>query len=359
VHCDGCGYAANLERAEIGERGSEPAVDPKPLTPIDTPGASTIEQVTKVLKCKPAKMIKTIIFTADDQPIAVLVRGDHEVNEAKVRRAVGAERLELADPDVIETVTGAPVGFAGPVGLDIPIWADDDVGAMANAVVGGNKADTHLVGTNLGRDFKVTSFADLRNADDQDPCPRCGKVMRLRKAIEVGHVFKLGTKYSEALDARFLDDSEQQHPVIMGCYGIGVNRILAALIETCHDADGIIWPMALAPYEVVISPLNMSDEATADAAEALYEQLRTAGIDVLFDDRNQRPGVKFKDADLIGIPLRVVVGGRGLGSGELECKWRWAAEPEMIKLDGAVDTIVDWVAKEKASPTPLGPLASK
>ncbi|MCA9101871.1 MAG: proline--tRNA ligase [Planctomycetales bacterium] len=358
VHCGACGYAANLERAEIGPRDTTASTaEPKPLAPLDTPGASTIEQVTKLLKCKSTKLIKTIIYTADDEPIAVLVRGDHEVNEAKVRRAVGAARLALAEPDVIEKVTGAPVGFAGPVGLSIPIWADEDVRVMSNAIVGANKADTHLVGVNLERDFSVTTFADLRNADADDACPRCGKAMKLRKSIEVGHVFKLGTKYSEALDARFLDDQEKQHAVIMGCYGIGVNRILASLIETCHDENGIVWPLALAPYEVVVSPLNVSDQETLAAAESLYDELAAAGVDVLLDDRDQRPGVKFKDADLIGIPLRIVVGGRGLKNGELECKWRWKADAEMIPLAGAAETIVGLVNAEKANPTALGPRA--
>ena len=360
VHCAGCGYAANLERAEIGERVRTAAIETQqPLAKVETPQAGSIEAVTKMLGCKPQQMIKTLIYAADDQPVAVLLRGDHEANEGKVRRAIGAAKLELASPEMIEQATGAPVGFAGPVGLKIPIWADRDVEAIANAVTGANEADMHITGVNLGRDFTVQAFADLRNAADSDPCPRCQKTMALRHAIEVGHVFKLGTKYSDALDARFLDDQEQQHSAIMGCYGIGVNRIIAGLIETRHDANGIVWPMSLAPYEVLLTPLNVKDAEVMQTAEELYGKLKHAGIEVLLDDRDQRPGVKFKDGDLIGIPLRVVVGGRGLKDGKLEIKWRWKDEAEMIPLEGAAVALADLVQAERnlghaASKTPDG-----
>lgn len=351
VHCEGCGYAANLERAEIGRREARPAApdqassDLKPLVKVDTPAAGSIEQVSKLLRCRPSEMIKTLIYAADERPIAVLIRGDHEANEGKIRRAVGAARLELASPEVIQQATGAPVGFAGPVGLTIPLWADHDVATMRNAIVGANEADKHLTGANLGRDFQVPAerFADLRYAGDGDPCPRSGQPMRLRKAIEVGHVFKLGTKYSESLDARFLDAHEQQHPVIMGCYGIGVNRIIAALIETSHDENGIIWPMSLAPYQVLLTPLNVGQADVMQAADRLYGELQASGVEVLLDDRDLRPGVKFKDADLIGIPLRVVIGGRGLKDGQLELKWRWEPAPSMIPLEGAAARISELV----------------
>ncbi len=340
VHCASCGYAANLERADTGDRATttEPG-ELKPLTKLNTPGTTSIEQVSKLLKCKPRQMIKTMIYEADGQPVAVLLRGDHEANEGKIRRALGVKSLELASPEVIERVTHAPVGFAGPVGLEIPRWADYDVAALRNAIIGGNEQDKHYVGANLTRDYTIDHFADLRNADADDPCPRCPGKLALRHAIEVGHVFKLGTKYSDALEARFSDEKEQLRTIIMGCYGIGVNRIIAALIETQHDADGIIWPMSLAPYEVLICPIKVSDAEVMKVAEQLHDELTAAGVDVLLDDRDQRPGVKFKDGDLVGIPLRVIIGDRGLKDGQLELKWRNKKEPEMLPLAGAMEKI--------------------
>ncbi|HEX3871486.1 MAG TPA: proline--tRNA ligase [Pirellulales bacterium] len=355
VHCPACGYAANLERAETGSRRPTEA-NAKPqatLTKVDTPNVGSIEQVSKFLKCKPRDMIKTLIYLADGKPVAVLVRGDHEANEGKIRRALKVAKLELAPPEVIQEVTGAPVGFAGPIGLKIPLWADYDIAAIAVAIVGANEADKHYKGTVVGRDFTVADdhTADLRNAGDGDPCPKCGEKLTLRHAIEVGHVFKLGTKYSEALDARFLDDKEQQHAIIMGCYGIGVNRILAAMVETSHDANGIIWPMALAPYEVILTPINVNEREVAEATDKLYAELQSLGVEVLLDDRDHRPGVKFKDADLLGIPLRVVIGGRGLKEGQLEIKWRTIEAPQMIPLAGAAKAVADMVAENRNTPS--------
>ncbi|MEX2560745.1 MAG: proline--tRNA ligase [Pirellulales bacterium] len=350
VHCRQCGYAANLERADVGGRPAAPSGEGgQPLAKVDTPAASSIEQVSKLLKRQPRELIKTLIYVADGRPIGVLVRGDHEANEGKIRRAVGASKLELAPADVIEQVTGAPVGFAGPVGLAIELWADQDVAAVRDAVVGANEADKHYTGANQPRDFSAKAFADLRNAAAGDPCPRCPGTLTLEHAIEVGHVFKLGTKYSEALAARFLDDKEQQHPAIMGCYGIGINRIIAALVETRHDENGILWPMSLAPYQVLLAPLNVNQQDVMDAANALYDELRQLGVEVLLDDRDQRPGVKFKDADLIGIPLRVVVGGRGLKDGQLEIKWRWEPAPQMIPLAGAAEAIAQTVREHDSA----------
>ena len=350
LYCKDCGYAANQEKAEIGCRELVAGDVPKqPLQKVPTPGAATIEQVTKFLKCPAQQMIKTLIYAGDGKPIAVLLRGDHDANEGKVRRAAGASKVELADPKMIEQVTGAPVGFAGPVGLKqpIPIYADRDVEKIVNGITGANQAETHLTGVNYGRDFQVAGFADLRNAVDGDPCPQCSSKLAIRHAIEIGHVFKLGTKYSDALSARFLDQTEQLKPIIMGCYGIGINRIIAALIETCHDDNGIIWPMTLAPYEVLISPVKVTDPATKDATERLYGELTAAGIEVLLDDRDVRAGVKFKDADLIGIPLRVVIGERGLKEGKLEMKWRWAKEADSIDVAGAARTLAELVIDER------------
>ncbi len=350
LHCRDCGYAANQERAEIRARDCAPPDVPKqPLRKVATPGASTIEQVSAFLNIRPPDLIKTLIYEADGRPIAVLIRGDHEANEGKIRRAAGAGELALAAPEVIEQVTGAPVGFAGPVGLagKLPIYADYDVRAMANAATGANEADAHVVGVNLGRDFTAEHFADLRNAQDGDPCPRCSSKLTERHAIEGGHVFKLGTKYSEALGAKFLDQAEQQQTIIMGCYGIGINRILAGLIETSHDAHGIIWPVALAPYEVLLVPMK-ADEATMQAAHRLYADLQAAGVEVLMDDRDARAGVKFNDADLVGVPLRVVIGPRGLKDGQFEVKWRWEKQPAMLPVDGAATTIAGWIGEERA-----------
>ena len=352
VHCKDCGYAANLEKAEIGARNTTPPnFPPEELNKVDTPNVATIEQVSKFLKTRPQRMIKTLIYVADGNPIAVLVRGDHEANENKVRRATGASKLALAEPSVIEDVTGAPVGFAGPVGMKkrIPIYADLDIQAVTNAVTGANQANAHLKGVNRERDFQVDKFADLRSAVDGDPCPRCSGKIAMRHSIEIGHVFKLGTKYSEALGARFLDDQEKQQTVIMGCYGIGINRIIASLIETTHDANGIIWPVSLAPYEVLVAPVNVADPSTLQTAEKLYQSLIDAKVDVLLDDRDVRAGVKFKDADLLGLPLRVVVSDRGLKQGKLELKWRWDANAEMIDIEGAAEKIAQLICDERAT----------
>ena len=314
VYCKQTGYAANCERAETGRKPPVIAASPdaKPIAKVHTPQAGSIEAVCKILKCKPHKMVKTLIFVADGKPVAVLVRGDHEANEGKIRRALKATTLELADPDVILQVTGAPVGFAGPVGIKCPVIADHDVPLIVNAITGANEADQHYVNVNVATDYQLDTTHDLRNATGGDPSPRGEGTLELVHGIEVGHVFKLGTKYSASLDALFDDEKEFRQPIIMGCYGIGVNRILAGLAETKHDENGLIWPLAIAPYEVILSALDVTDANTLAASEALYADLKAAKVDVLLDDRDQRPGVKFKDADLIGIPLRVNVGGKGL-----------------------------------------------
>jgi prolyl-tRNA synthetase len=353
VCCGKCNYGANLERAETGKREAKAATDVAvpPIAELSTPSVGSIEQVCKFLKCKPHQMIKTLIYLADGKPVAVLIGGAHEANENKIRRALGASKIELAPPDVIQTVTGAPVGFAGPVGINAPLWADFDVASMAKAITGANKADAHFANVQLGRDYQIdpSHWADLRNAADGDPCPRCETKMAMRNAIEVGHVFKLGTKYSVALDAKFSDQQEEQHPIIMGCYGIGVNRILASLVETSHDENGIIWPMSLAPYEVIVSPINVKEEAVMTAANELYEGLKAVGVEVILDDRDQRPGVKFKDADLIGIPLRIVVGGRGLAENKLELKWRWEKEARSLPVTSAASAIAELVQAERGA----------
>ncbi len=349
VHCRKTGYAANLERADTGrtQPSLETSAEAKPITKLHTPNVGSIEAVCKFLKCKPPRMIKTLIYSADDKPVAVLIRGDHEANEGKIRRALGVTKLEMATPEVILQVTGAPVGFAGPVGIKCPIIADHDIPLILNAITGANEADQHLTNVNVGRDYSLEKTFDLRNAVAGDPSPRGEGTLELVHGIEIGHVFKLGTKYSISLDAYFSDEKEQRHPIIMGCYGIGVNRIIAALAETKNDENGLIWPLSVAPYEVVVIPLQ--EEATVvEAAESVYSQLRQSGVDVLLDDRAQRAGVKFKDADLIGFPLRVVIGGKGLQEGLIELKWRTATEPIKVPVADAVATILKQLAERRA-----------
>ena len=351
VHCKDCGYAANTEKAEIGggDKPMDVSVLAKPVAELDTPGAHTIEQVCKFLKVKPTRLVKTLIYLADDKPAAVLVRGDHEANENKIRRVLHVQKLELADPATIERVTGAPVGFAGPVGLKerIPIYTDYSVVEIVNAVTGANKNGKHLVNVNPFRDFETTKFDDLRNAVEGDPCPRCASELAVRPAIEVGHVFKLGTKYSECLNAKFLDADETQKTILMGCYGIGVNRIVAGLIETSYDESGIIFPVNLAPYEAVICPLKVDDDKTMELAKMLHDKLTEHGVDCIVDDRDQRAGVKFKDADLIGFPLRIVLGDKGLAADQLEIKWRWDSESTMLPIAEAVSAIASMLHEER------------
>ena len=350
VHCEGCGYAANLERAETGRKSPSLATpaNAAAIAKIDTPNATSIEQVSRMLKCRPEQMIKTLIYQADDQPVAVLIRGDHEANEAKIRRALGAKTIGLADEKTIKEVTGAPVGFAGPVGIKCKVIADHDVPAIANAVTGANAADAHLTGVNVGRDYQLSTTHDIRMAQGDDPCPKCNGILKLVHGIEVGHVFKLGTKYSVSLSAEFLDEKEQRHPMIMGCYGIGVNRIVASLAETCYDENGLIWPLSIAPYEVLVIPLNVMELETMELAERFYKELGDAGVDVLLDDRDARAGFKFKDADLIGIPLRLVIGGKGLKEGQVEVKWRTDSAPTKVAIGDAVKTVLEMLAARKA-----------
>ncbi len=351
VHCRTTGYAANLERAETGRKTpalTTPA-NAAALQQVSTPDVGSIDAVCKLLKCTPQQMLKTLIYMADEKPVAVLVRGDHEVNENKLRRALGAKSIALADTGTIFQVTGAPVGFAGPVGIKCPVVADHDVPLVVNAITGANAADAHLTGVNIGRDYQLTTTYDIRNAVAGDPSPRGEGTLEIVHGIEVGHVFKLGTKYSVSLDAVFDDEKAVRQPIIMGCYGIGVNRIIAGLAETKHDENGLIWPLAVAPYSVVLCPLGVTDEETMKVTEQFYSQLQAAGVDVLMDDRDQRPGFKFKDADLIGIPLRVVIGGKGLKDGVIEAKWRWEADAKKLPVASAVPAILELLAAQRAA----------
>jgi len=303
------------------------------ITEIDTPGISTIDKVSEFLKCTPSDMIKTLIYVADKNPVAVLVRGDHDVNETKLAAVLKVRELALADEDTIIKVTGAPMGFSGPCGLKgIDIIIDHGIKTISAGVAGANKKDKHLRDVIPGRDFDITETVDIRYVTSQDACPKCGAEIELKKAIEIGHVFKLGTKYSDSMGARFLDSDGKEKLLIMGCYGIGINRIMAAAIEQNNDKDGIAWPDSIAPYDVIIISLNMHDKGVVSASKKAYQQLQEAGIEVLMDDRDISPGIKFKDADLIGIPLHIIIGSKGLADSKTEIKARKTGERISIPL---------------------------
>lgn len=344
VECQQCPYAANLERAETAE--PQPRVFPdadQPLRVVDTPNRRSIEQVAEFFQAPPERFIKTLIYIADGQPVAVLTPGEREVNEIKLRRALKAENVMLADDATIVRTTGAPVGFAGPMGLTVPIIADIRLRGIRGAITGANRKDAHAVNVDLERDATVKDFADLVFAQEGDPCPRCGGRLVQKRGIEVGHVFKLGTKYSEKLGAVYLDAEGRQHPAVMGCYGIGVTRTLQAVIEQSHDNDGIIWPVSVAPYEVEVLVVNMQHAESVRVAEDLSQQLDKLGVEVLLDDRDERPGVKFKDADLLGLPLRVSVGERSLARGLVEIRLRSTAETRFAEIGKAAEAICQWL----------------
>ncbi len=317
VYCQDCDYAANVEQAECAPYEAESG-EMLSLEEIATPNVTTIDKLVELLGIEGSRLIKTMIYLADDQPIAVLVSGDNNINEIKLKKVLKCENLVLADSRTIEEVTGAPVGFAGPIGLEIPIVADYSVIGLVNAVAGANKKDAHIANVNINRDYKAAVTADIREAREGDKCVRCGGTLTSARGTEVGQVFKLGTRYSQALKANFVDENGKEQPIIMGCYGIGVSRTMAAIIEQHHDEDGICWPVSVAPYHVIIVPVSYKDTEQREAAEKLYNELTQAGVEVILDDRDERPGVKFKDADLIGYPVRITVGPRQLKEGNVE-----------------------------------------
>ena len=341
--CPGCGYGANVEKAATGEVAGAP---PWPLARPDAPEAVTtpeqrsVEEVAAFLRIDPAHLIKTLIFETDREFVAVLIRGDQEVNEVKLKNLLDCTHLQLATEAKIEDVTGGPQGFSGPVGLTgVRVVADPTVMDLEIAATGANRDDTHLVGVVPGRDFTPTEVADVKLARAGDPCVRCGTALIERRGIEVGHIFKLGTKYSATMGCNFQDADGGEQPMIMGCYGLGIGRTVAAAIEQNHDDTGIVWPLPLAPYEVVLVVLNADKPDVVEAAEALYRELVDAGIDVLFDDRPERPGVKFNDMDLIGFPVRVVIGKRGLESGEVELSLRRDGEKRSAPIAELVPSV--------------------
>lgn len=349
AYCDACDYAANLERAVAAAAPAAPAEVAKERGLVPTPGRHTIEEVTAHLGVPPTRLVKTLIYRAiyrdREEPVAVLVRGDRDVNETKLKNALDALFVELADAALVEKVTGAPVGFAGPVGLSgVRILADPEATQVVNAVVGANQSDAHLINVNYGWDYQADAVLDLHNVAAGDPCPRCGAPLKTTRGIEVGHVFKLGTKYSEALHATFLGEDGEEHFIVMGSYGIGIPRTMAAAVEQNHDADGIIWPIPLAPYHVIIVPVNYAVSEQRALAEALYRELTAAGVEVLIDDRDERAGVKFKDADLMGFPFRITVGPRTLKEGRVELRRRATGTVSLLAQEDVVATLQTEIA---------------
>ena len=353
LSCPECHYGANVEKAATGALEAAPAwplATPDAPREVDTPDQRTVDEVAEFLEISPSHLIKTLIFATDEDFVAVLIRGDLEVNEIKLKNALDCLHLQLAGEDKILEITGGPQGFSGPVGLTgIRILADPSIMDLEVAATGANKDHTHLVGVVPGRDFTPDLVADVRLARADDPCPRCTGTLVENRGIEVGHIFKLGTKYSKAMGCNFLDADGKEQPMIMGCYGLGVSRTMAAAIEQNHDEKGIVWPLPIAPYEVVLVVLNADKPEVVEAAEGLYRQLADAGVDVLFDDRPERPGVKFNDMDLIGFPVRIVVGKRGLESGEIELSLRRDGERRstpIADLVPAVEGLLDELRRE-------------
>ncbi len=347
AYCDDCGYAANYEKCECIPVQTEQIPGDLPMEKIKTPDAHTIDELVQSLGMEATNFAKTIIYKADDKYIAAMVRGDRDVNEVKLKNLIGCkDDLELAEPHMVTEITRAKVGFAGPINLGIPVYADKEVEMMQNFVVGANESDMHYKNVNIGRDFEPDVVADIRVVTTGDRCPKCGGKIKSEQGIEVGHIFKLGTKYSDALGLKYLDESGKQNTVVMGCYGIGVTRCIAAAVEQLHDDNGIIWPVSIAPYEAIVVPANYKNDGQAAEAEKLYEALQAAGIETIIDDRKERAGVKFKDADLIGIPVRIVVG-KKVGEGVVEYKERTMEKAVEISLDEAISKVVGFVNANK------------
>lgn len=347
ISCDSCNYAANLEKAEAGNQGKTlPTVKKGNCRRVETPGQKKVEEVASFLNVAPDNILKTMIFNTDKGVIGVLIRGDREINETKLANLLSLDYLELADKYTIEEHTGGPLGFSGPIGLKIPLYADRDVQYMEDFVIGGNEEDVHIKEVNTG-DFKVEGFFDLTTVREGDPCPKCGNRLLSTRGIEVGHIFKLGLKYSEAMKATFLDKDGKEINMVMGCYGIGTGRTVAAAIEQGYDENGIVMPMAIAPFEVNVLPVNNSHAESMELAGMTYKALLDKGMDVIIDDRNERPGVKFKDCDLIGIPLRVTIGERNLKEGLVELKIRNEKESEKIRKEDIIGRVISHVEKLK------------
>jgi prolyl-tRNA synthetase len=356
VSCTHCSYAANIQKAEFKRLKSKSTLHDKrslkPLQKVLTPDQRTVEEVTQFLHVSPQDLVKTLIFETDKGCVAVLVRGDHEVSEKKLMIVLGTENLQLAGDRMVEEITHAPKGFAGPIGLSIPMIADLDIQGMVNFITGANEKDAHLIHINIERDFRISQFADIRKFSLGDHCPLCGGETKTDKGIEVGHTFKLGTKYSKAMGATYLDDQGNEKEILMGCYGIGLGRTVAAAIEQSYDKNGIIFPMPIAPFQVLILPINIKTDLIRETAEKLYQNLTKEGAETLFDDREETPGVKFKDADLIGIPLKVTLGEKNLKKGLVEIKKRKTGEILLVKKEETVSKIKEMIAHELSDSSP-------
>jgi len=335
VSCPKCGYASNTEKTEIIQTDSDSPIpqDLDKIKEVETPDKKSIEEVAEFLDKDTWDFIKTLIYTVDfdKEHIAVLVRGDYDINELKLKKVLDANDIELAEPEIVKEITNAPVGFAGPVGLKCKVIADNSVKGIFDGVTGANKTDCHLLNVVEGRDFEADIYDDIRTVALGDPCPKCRDTLEFFRGIEVGHIFRLGTKYSEAMNATFLDVNGKKQTVVMGTYGIGIARIAAATIEQSHDDNGIIWPYSIAPFEVIVIPLNTKVESVVNTANKIEQELEADGYEVLNDDRNERAGVKFKDSDLIGIPIQIIVGEKGLANNEVEIKVRKTGERFSIK----------------------------
>ncbi|WP_336786276.1 proline--tRNA ligase [Paenibacillus sp. MMO-177] len=344
--CDHCQYAANLEKAgyripETAVSTGDSAAYPVPEK-IHTPNVRKIEELVQALGTSADKMLKTLLFLAGGNPVAVIVRGDHEVNEIKLAGLLRADKLELADQETTERLTGAAIGFAGPIGLSIPVIVDYSAADTDSAIAGANETDYHWKDVRPGVHFEITRLGDVRNAVPGDSCPNCAEgKLRMFRGIEVGQVFKLGNKYSEVMQANYLDAMGSEKPIIMGCYGIGISRVMSAVVEQHHDEQGILWPLELAPYQVHVVPISSKDEQQMNVAGKLYGELMSAGFEVLLDDRDERPGVKFKDSDLIGIPVRIVVG-RQAADGTIELKYRDQKESVQATIEEALTLVRDY-----------------
>ncbi|HEY3495678.1 MAG TPA: proline--tRNA ligase [Polyangiaceae bacterium] len=351
--CESCSYAANLEVAGSRPLPETGGAASAPVERVHTPGAGSIEDVSKFLKTSPERFLKSLVYLAGNELVLAVVRGDHEVNDVKLARALGVAEVHLAGAADVEKATGAAVGFAGPVEFRGRVIVDRDAASVHDAVTGANATDYHLLHVEHGRDFSGET-AEIRSVRAGDACPSCGAPLAVYRGIEAGHIFRLGTRYTAQMGGKYLDESGKEQTIVMGCYGIGVSRLVATVVEQYHDDNGIRWPMSLAPYQVHIVPLGQ-DAEVVEATAILEHGLEQAGIEVLVDDREERPGVKFKDADLVGIPLRVTIGAKSLKNGVVELKPRSEPDPkkaELLPLAGAVETIVLRVKHELAGGTP-------
>jgi len=350
ISCNSCDYSANMEKAVTADNYAKDNEKILPSQQVKTPGQKTVEDVANFLGVNISKIVKTLILKTDDDFVALMVRGDHEANLVKLKNYLDVVNVDFASEKEIEEITGGAMGFSGPVNLPLPIYADNAVKYIKNFVVGGNAKDVHLKNVNIGEDFTVKQFGDFRTAEPGDECPKCGKgTYVITKGIEVGHIFKLGTKYSESMNATYLDKDGKQKHMIMGCYGIGIGRTAAAAIEQNHDDAGIIWPPQLAPFEVVVVPVNTNDENVVNVAETIYLKLLKKGVDVVIDDRDERAGVKFNDADLIGYPLRINVGKKTLKEGNIEIFIRKDKELISVKREDSVNKTLELLESLKSS----------